>query len=359
MPDASGNNINKNTSEKQFGDLVGSVFNKSSIIFIITFLGIYFLAYFVLGFFFNKGEDSSSFELKLSRTVDILFLVILLFIFGTFMFSKSDDQKISTFSSLYNSTTKYVDEPYAAFTTAIILALFYFIVYLFRIPMTKESKPIFIYVIESAIWIFLIIILFVAFFKYILDISLTDKLSTVDLPDKPSKVVVDTSLSSRLNVSQNEVFNVSNNLYTYEDAQAICTSYGANIATYDQIEDSYNRGAEWCNYGWSDGQMALFPTQKDTWNKLQKTKNNKNDCGRPGVNGGYIANPYVKFGVNCFGKKPKPTDDDLARLARLRQQPAPISEADADLNAKVQYWKENAYKLLTLNSYNKNVWSEY
>jgi hypothetical protein len=318
----------------------------------------------LLGFFFNKGEDSSSFELKLSRTVDILFLVILLFIFGTFLFSNTDDKKISTFTSLYNSTKTYVDEPYAIATTGIILALFYFIVYLFRIPMTKETKPIFVYVIESAIWIFLIVILFVDFFKYILGISLTDALSKVHLPDKPPvppvKVVTDASLNKRVFVQQqDEVFNVSNNLYTYDDAQAICAAYGAKIATYDQVEDSYNHGAEWCNYGWSDGQMALFPTQKETWNKLQKTKNNKNDCGRPGVNGGFIDNPYVKFGVNCFGKKPKPSDDDLARLARLRQETAPISEADADLNAKVNFWKENASKLLTLNSYNKNVWSEY
>ena len=42
-----------------------------------------------------------------------------------------------------------------------------------------------------------------------------------------------------------------------------------------------------------------------------KTKNN---CGRPGVNGGYIDNPYIKFGVNCYGKKPTPTENDLKRL---------------------------------------------
>ena len=41
------------------------------------------------------------------------------------------------------------------------------------------------------------------------------------------------------------------------------------------------------NYGWSDGQMAYFPTQKDTWDKLQKNPNTKHACGRPGVNGVY------------------------------------------------------------------------
>ena len=28
-------------------------------------------------------------------------------------------------------------------------------------------------------------------------------------------------------------------------------------------------------------------------------------CGNPGINGGYFANPDLKFGVNCYGIKPK------------------------------------------------------
>ena len=34
--------------------------------------------------------------------------------------------------------------------------------------------------------------------------------------------------------------------------------------------------------------MALFPTQYKSWKKLQKQKGRENDCGRPGINGGYI-----------------------------------------------------------------------
>ena len=101
-----------------------------------------------------------------------------------------------------------------------------------------------------------------------------------------------------------EVFNVSKNNYTYDEAKAICKAYGAKLATYNQIEDAYKSGAEWCNYGWSADQMAFYPTQKNTWKKLQKIKGHEHDCGRPGINGGYIDNPNVRFGVNCFGTKP-------------------------------------------------------
>ena len=56
--------------------------------------------------------------------------------------------------------------------------------------------------------------------------------------------------------------------------------------------------------------MAYFPTQKDTFNQLQKYPDQKNNCGRPGVNGGYMANPYIKFGVNCYGIKPEMSNKD-------------------------------------------------
>lgn len=364
--DSSGNKINNKNenSVSSFNDFLSSIFNKSTLIFLLTFLGIYFVAYFILGYFFNKGTDSSSFELRLSRTLDIIFLVIVLMIFGTFLFSYNDDQKQSVFEKLYNSGSNYVDQPYSAFSVGMILLIFYFVVYLFRVPMGTDTKPIFVSATESILWVLLIIILFVDFFKYVLGISLIGSLSNVKIPDAPlvkPLVRPDLSVSKRAFVpeQQEEVFNVSNNLYTYDDAQAICAAYGAKIATYDQVEDAYNHGGEWCNYGWSDGQMALFPTQKATWNKLQKNKGHENDCGRPGVNGGYIQNPYVEFGVNCFGKKPKPNADDLARLTQHRQQVVPVSDADKELNAKVQFWKDNASKLLRLNSYNNTEWSEY
>ena len=346
-------------TKDETNDFLSSIFNKTNLMFIIVFLGIYLVAYFILGYFFNNGTSSSSFELRLSRTIDIIFLVILLIIFGTFLFSYNETQKESVFTDAYESASEFVDDKTSIFTVGIMLALFYFVVYLFRIPMSRETKPIFISFIETIIWVLLIIILFVSFFKYFLGVSIVDKAAEIKIPDKP--VVVDTALKNRAFVQpdQNEVFNVDNNLYTYDDAQAICQAYGAKLATYDQIEESYNDGGEWCNYGWSEGQMALFPTQKETWKKLQKVKGHENDCGRPGINGGYIENPYVEFGVNCFGKKPKPSADDLARMNREQQFIVPTSDADKELNAKVKFWKDNAANLLQLNSYNTKKWSEY
>ena len=115
-------------------------------------------------------------------------------------------------------------------------------------------------------------------------------------------------------LGRGEVFNVSRNNYTYDEAKAMCKAYGAKLATYNQIEDAYKSGAEWCNYGWSADQMAFYPTQKNTWKKLQKIKGHEHDCGRPGINGGYIDNPNVRFGVNCFGTKPAISAEEQEHL---------------------------------------------
>jgi hypothetical protein len=149
-----------------------------------------------------------------------------------------------------------------------------------------------------------------------------------------------------------EVYNVGNNVYNYDEAQAVCKAYGARLATYDEIENAYNDGGEWCNYGWSEGQMAYFPTQKDTWDTLQRDPKLKHACGRPGINGGFIDNPNVKFGANCFGVKPMaPKDWDPKPIAI--SAPATGSLEDP----KVKELKNRGY----LNGFNQNIkkWSEH
>ena len=77
------------------------------------------------------------------------------------------------------------------------------------------------------------------------------------------------SIYSRNYRTEKQVFHVPSNIYTYDNAGALCNAYGAQLASYDQIEDAYNSGAEWCNYGWSKDQMAYYPTQKSTYEKLK------------------------------------------------------------------------------------------
>ena len=111
-----------------------------------------------------------------------------------------------------------------------------------------------------------------------------------------------------------EVFHVAENVYTYGEAANVCAALDAKLANYDQVEEAHAQGAEWCGYGWSEGQMAFYPTQKSTWAALQAASTDPTKraaCGRPGVNGGYMTNPDMKFGVNCYGVKPARGGRDL------------------------------------------------
>ena len=143
----------------------------------------------------------------------------------------------------------------------------------------------------------------------------------------------DDSLAHDSSKRGEEVFNVSNNKYTYKDAKSICKAYNSRLATYSEVENAYNAGGEWCNYGWSENQLALFPTQQNTYDKLQKIKGHENDCGRPGVNGGFL-DKSIKFGVNCYGVKPDMSEKEEQLMKLERIHPKTKSEIELEKQLK-------------------------
>jgi hypothetical protein len=352
--------LKKNTDinkSEETTSLFKNIFSSSNFILVIWFLGVYFIAYFILGFFFQSSNPASN-EKGMARLIDILIFSCIMIIIITTYYSSSDYQKDNFLNIFLTKIQEFVDEPSSILKVVSFIVIFYIVIYLFRFPMTEGSKSMAIAIIEGIAWVLFIVIVIVNFFKYFLKIPVMDILSFLFGWEKTDLKPVVEVKGNVVPTQPNEVFNISNNLYTYDDAQAICSSYDAKLATYDQIEAAYNDGAEWCSYGWSDNQMIYFPTQKATWDKLQKTKKHKNDCGRPGVNGGYIANPYLKFGVNCYGKKPKASDNDLARMKANKDYVFPKTEEDLALEKKIKYWKDNADKLLKVNSFNTNKWFE-
>ena len=205
----------------------------------------------------------------------------------------------------------------------------------------------------------LVVLIIVNAFQYFFNVNITAYIKDV-FSNKPKiDVIVDQSNYEPAPVPtikfKKQVFNIPGNYYNYENAKAICTSYGSKLATYQQVEDSYKNGGEWCNYGWSEGQNALFPTQQKTFDNLQKIKGHEHDCGRPGVNGGYIANPQVKFGVNCYGNKPKinKQEEDLMKTV----SPYPQTKEDLLFQKRVDYWKEKVDEIL-VSPFNYKSWGQ-
>lgn len=152
-----------------------------------------------------------------------------------------------------------------------------------------------------------------------------------------------------------EVYHIPGNKYTYNDAKAMCKAFEGELANYEQIENAYDKGANWCSYGWSADQLALFPTNMKVWKNLQKNDATKNACGRPGINGGYIANPNVRFGINCYGHKPLITNQEQHLMKN--SDIVPKTQKDIQFDNLVNHYK-NQLRDILVAPFNKKNWNE-
>jgi hypothetical protein len=220
---------------------------------------------------------------------------------------------------------------------------------------TVQSNSItFIEIVMWGMFAFLVIINGVQYF-FGLDI----KASIKNLFTATPEIDVDITTPGKPPVpeimSEDQVFHISDNIYGYEDAKAICTAYDARLATYQEVENAYKKGAEWCGFGWSADQMALYPTQYNTWKKMQKIKGHKHDCGRPGINGGFVAYKKAPFGVNCYGHKPKITPEE--REIMDKQQIYPLTPEEKRLERKVKKFRKHLPEML-VSPFNYDKWSQ-
>ena len=357
------------------------VFSKTTFLVLLLFVVVYYIAYVMIHRMKLDGGGEGGMpntQSAISRTVDfvVISIVLLLCVYYFANIQSAVSSNNDAVRAVLVWTRDFFDNPANLVSLPLSIVVFYSVVYLCQIPMGAGTKPYTIAFIENKFWILLGLLVIFLIFKYGLGFSINaymmnhliywwDHARKGDLFDKKEddtkdkKTVANTVDASNHAVVVNEVFNVSKNVYTYDDSHAVCSAMGARLATYDEVEKSYQDGGEWCNYGWSENQMILFPTQKKTWDKLQKVDGHHNDCGRPGINGGYIENPNVRFGVNCFGKKPVATADDLTRLKAV--------SADAEFDsltrdpideAKIKYWKDHSDTFLQVNSFNRSKWSE-
>lgn len=228
-------------------------------------------------------------------------------------------------------------------------------------------------ILEIFLWAIFIVIVIVNGFQYFFNTNITTEISNI-LSTKPEIVISQTvpvepdgvgsgsggggdlgtgpSLKMR-----KQVFHIPANVYDYDNAKALCSAYGATLANIDQIEEAHKSGAEWCSYGWSDNQMVLYPTQKSTWEELQKSTDptKKNSCGRPGINGGYMENASMKAGVNCYGPKPEINPASSKLMSSIQNYEAgkmndPLHEA------RVQQMKSKINDIV-IAPFNKGAWS--
>ena len=249
----------------------------------------------------------------------------------------------------------------------ILIVVVYGVLFSYLGVNSQDGKMHFLRLFLLGIFTFLVL---VNGLKYFFDYDLVDNVESVEkkeddgeVKEKSDDKIDDTRLlfnnqknNNRLSKSREsgdkEVFHIGDNIYTYDEAKIICNAYNGQLADYSQIENAYNAGGEWCSYGWSKGQMALYPTQKLTYEKLKKIPGLENSCGRPGINGGYISNPNVRFGVNCYAVKGKPSTKEIQEMNFHNELKLPKTEN----TKKLDFYKRNINKIVK-RPFNKNKWS--
>ena len=348
-------------------DVLNMVFSETNVTIVMWFLAIYIIISVALGIF-DGSRDLNKLS-TLVKTIDFFIVVALIgyCLYSYYTLSSDERNEIASISA--TELKGFLNDGMSVIYTGVSIAVLYGIVYLMRLPMNTSEMPSSLgFLINFGIFT-LVALLAIGLCNFIFDMDVIDLIYVGISSLFSTTEEVEEEDGTTLPINKEEVFNISNNLYTYEEAPYVCKALGGRLANYDEIEQSYINGAEWCNYGWSQDQLALFPTQKETWKKLHESEESqscnkdaaryKNMCGRPGINGGYIMNPNVKFGVNCYGVKPKAEQSDLDMMDANKNRVLPKSRHQMATERKMEFWKENADKLLTINSFNSDSWSRF
>jgi preprotein translocase subunit SecG len=282
----------------------------------------------------NIADDTYNYiNSVLSNPTVLIILIIVVIIYIVIFMSLGD-------SSVSSSNSSVSDTNYSLFSSSE--------------PVSNSSSK----TISMIVIAFLIILVVLNALQYFIGVDIIAKLKYL-FTGNPEVDITVNNINTPATVPdllrRPQVFNIPGNNYVYPDAKALCSAYGARLATYPEVEKAYTSGAEWCNYGWSDGQMALFPTQQKTYDHLQKIEGHENDCGRPGVNGGYIANPAIKFGVNCYGYKPRINSTEEELMANEPIYPKTLK--DIAMEQRVEYWKDKLSEII-VSPFNHNTWSK-
>lgn len=201
----------------------------------------------------------------------------------------------------------------------------------------------------------MIVSLFIVIFVIVAYFVLTDSLYKDDINTFSPQLGITPGVESGQSCEP-EVFHISDNKFTYDDAKAACMAYDSRLATLEEMVSAYKKGANWCNYGWSDEQLALYPIQKDFWKEIQNDPENKFDCGSPGLNGGYFHNKHYRFGANCYGPKPGLSDENREKIKNRAYKRKDLTQIRA-LQMKDSI---NDFTIAPFNNFSRNMpWSAH
>ena len=205
--------------------------------------------------------------------------------------SKNEDNNQN--DSINVTGTQTTDYLYALFTNPSLLISFSIIVLIFYLLFsslgnltnsegeTSGQEKGGLAFIELLLWATFFLLVFINSAVYFFEFDITAGVKNLFSEEPQIDINVTTPYSDQLTPppdsspdssssgSKEEVFHIPGNDYVYDDAKALCGAYGARLATYNEVEDAYNKGGEWCSYGWSFLVRLLTLHQGRALNRIQ------------------------------------------------------------------------------------------
>lgn len=162
--------------------------------------------------------------------------------------------------------------------------------------------------------------------------------------------------------SKKEVFLIYDK-FNYLEAKEICKNYSGRLATENDLLKAFKNGANWCSWGWLEGEKIAYPVQEKFWTKTEKV--HKGFCGpTAGINKIENVDPFKRFGINCYGIKPRRTlkDKKIEKELNEMDKVEPLSKLIRECKKEKQIekqkkWIQDKKKKVKILSFNDIKWS--
>ena len=160
---------------------VKDIFNATFLNILFWLMTIYIIYRLGLAMFAKKPEDAvNSGQLTYSRTIDITLALIIIFALVGSYYNLPEDEQDNLVGYTIEWTYNFFNNPWSLLILIWFTIIFFLMVYILRVPTAPDVKPILVKVVEDHIWIFFLIFAIIFFFKYVLNIQIVNLLLNND-----------------------------------------------------------------------------------------------------------------------------------------------------------------------------------
>ena len=176
------------------------------------------------------------------------------------------EERNALFTTMSQGFKDKLNNNWTVLTSIIEIAVLYGVLYIFGLPSELNKMPKSISFILTILIILTTISIVVFVFNNFLNVKIVDMIYrgiAVVFEESAKEEEQDQEEARKLEpIKKEEVFNISNNLYTYEEAPYVCKALNARLANYDEIEQSYEAAQN----------GVIMDGLKDKWHSSQHKK---------------------------------------------------------------------------------------